>query len=107
VVLDSAGTVIDLGRRRRCFTGSARDAALLQAAIATRDGPTCFWSGCDNPRHQVDHHQPWRRHGATANSTIACGHHNRLKEAGFRPVRRPDGRWDLLRPDGTRIPPSA
>jgi hypothetical protein len=60
VVIDSAGTVIDLGRRRRCFTGSARDAALLQAAVADRGGTSCLWAGCDNPRHQIDHRQPWR-----------------------------------------------
>lgn len=48
-------------------------------------------------------------HGGTDvdNSDLACGYHNRLKETGFRPVRRCDGRYDLLRPDGTRITPPA
>ncbi|MBK5224247.1 MAG: HNH endonuclease, partial [Acidimicrobiia bacterium] len=60
-------------------------------------------------RLQVDHHQPWRQAGATdtANSDMLCGHHNRLKEAGFRPVRGPDGTWALTRPDGTPITPGA
>jgi len=43
VVVDGASTVIDLGRKRRCFTGSARDAADLQAAIRRRGGGLCFW----------------------------------------------------------------
>lgn len=105
-VIDSASNVIDLGRRSRCFTGSAREAAFLQAAIRDRRGTRCFWA-CDSPTQQVDHHEPWRRLGQSnvANSNIGCGHHNRLKEAGFRPVRRPDGGYDLIRPDGSKITP--
>jgi hypothetical protein len=109
VVIDAASSVIDLGRKRRCFTGSSRDAARLQAAIRSRTGLRCFWSGCDSPphRHQTDHHDPWRTGGATdiANSDIGCPYHNRLKETGFRPVRQPDGTYQLQRPDGTPIIP--
>jgi hypothetical protein len=111
VVVDASSNVIDLGRKRRLFTGSSRDAARLQAAIRRRGGQSCFWSGCDGTpgRQQCDHHDPWRSGGRTdvSNSDMGCGFHNRLKEAGFRPVRRPDGGFDLLRPDGTRITPSA
>ncbi|MGK2929288.1 MAG: DUF222 domain-containing protein [Acidimicrobiales bacterium] len=47
VVVDSSGTVIDLGRRRRLFTGSSRGAALLQAFLREPGGLRCFWPGCD------------------------------------------------------------
>jgi len=109
VVVDAASNVIDLGRRRRCFTGSSRDAALLQTAIRDRGGTTCFWADCNSPPQwmQVDHDQTWRALGPSdiANSQTACGHHNRLKETGYRPVRGPDGTYTYRRPDGTEITP--
>lgn len=111
VVVDAASNVIDLGRRRRCFVGSARDAAELQATIRRRGASLCFWADCSSPPHrqQCDHSTPWGSDGRTdpRNSDLACGYHNRLKETGFRPVRRPDGGYDLVRPDGTRITPPA
>lgn len=107
VVVDSHGTVIDLGRRRRCFTGSSRQAALIQDAVRNRSGTRCFWASCLSPPAQVDHHDPWHRHGPTtpANSQPACGHHNRLKETGYRNELAPDGTVTYVRPDGTRITP--
>jgi hypothetical protein len=111
VVVGGASTVIDLGRKRRCFTGSARDAADLQAAIRRRGGSMCFWGDCTSAPHrqQRDHVRAWGARGETnpSNSDLACGFHNRLKETGFRPRRRADGRYDLLRPDGTIITPPA
>jgi len=109
VVLDAHGTVIDLGRRRRCFTGSSRHAALLQDAIRNRSGTRCFWASCLSPPGQVDHHHEWHRHGPTTpgNSQPACGHHNRLKETGYRNALAPDGTITYLRPDGTPITPPA
>lgn len=113
VVVDSSSTVIDLGRKRRCFTGSARDAADLQAAIRRRGASMCFWGDCSSPPHrqQRDHVRPWgsgaRGETNPRNSDLGCGYHNRLKETGIRPVRRADGRYDLLRPDGTPVTPPA
>lgn len=63
--------------RRRLFTGSARGAALLQALLRAQGGLRCLWPGCD----------------------AYCGFHNRTKERGFRPDRRPDGTWIIHRPD--------
>ncbi|HSP04277.1 MAG TPA: DUF222 domain-containing protein [Acidimicrobiales bacterium] len=104
VVLDSAGNVIDLGRRQRLFTGSARDAAFLQALLRSPGGLGCLWPGCDGSGRclQVDHRDPARQRGPTdvANSDAYCGFHNRIKERGFRPVRDPDGTWTIHRPDG-------
>lgn len=108
VVIDSAGTVIDLGKRRRLFTGSSRDAALLQAFLREPGGLRCFWPGCDGGCRHVDHRDPAAAGGPTdvANSDPYCGTHNRLKERGFRPVRDPDGTWTIHRPDGATITPT-
>ena len=105
VVLDGAGTVIDLGRRRRLFTGAARDAALLGGWAGL--SPGCGWAGCGISPHrcQIDHVLEWRRGGTTdqANARALCGHHNRLRSAGFELRTDDDGRPVHLRPDGQRI----
>ncbi|HSL59345.1 MAG TPA: DUF222 domain-containing protein, partial [Acidimicrobiales bacterium] len=94
VVVDAKGTVIDLGRKQRCFTGPARDAVLLNQSL-NGGPPRCMWPGCDRAvRHlQIDHVEAWRAGGPTdtANGWPGCGFHNRLKEAGFIPHREPDG----------------
>jgi hypothetical protein len=101
VIHDGAGVVIDLGRRQRLFTGSARDAALL---LADR----CSWPGCD--RHvrscQVDHSVGWKAHGATVprNAGPMCGPHNRLKHRGnYTTHRDPHGLWTINDADGNSI----
>ncbi|MDZ7676587.1 MAG: DUF222 domain-containing protein [Acidimicrobiales bacterium] len=110
IVTDADSNVIDLGRRRRFFTGSARDAAFIQALLQ-KSGTGCLFPGCDTPhrRLQVDHTRAYGTGGATAphNSDLSCGVHNRLKEHGFRPLRQPDGGWVVLRPDDTPVTPSA
>ena len=42
VVIDSAGVIADMGRKRRLFTGNQRQAVLMGS---TR----CIWPGCDLP----------------------------------------------------------
>jgi Domain of unknown function (DUF222) len=110
VVVDSRGTVIDLGSRQRLFTGSARAAALLQALLRSPGGLGCLWPGCDAHGGclQVDHRDPARNHGPTDvdNSDAYCGFHNRIKENGYRPERHPDGTWIIHRPDGAPITPA-
>ena len=100
VVYDSTGTVIDLGRRRRLFTGSAHQAVMLQAS-------RCVWAGCGIPsdRCQADHNQPWTAEGETSpsNGGPMCGHHNRFKNKGFTTRRTADGVWHTYRPDGTEL----
>lgn len=101
VVLDGAGRVIDLGRRRRLFTGAAREAVWLQ-------GCGCGWAGCDLHPAQVDHLTPWSEGGSTdpTNGDLACGWHNRWKERhGYRTWRDAEGCWHIVRPDGTEIDP--
>ncbi len=103
VLLDADGVIIDLGRRSRTFTGSARDAALLQAAL-DGDG-RCLWPGCGLHRCQIDHTHDWRHGGHTAlpNAGPLCPRHNRWKTRGYRTWRDPTGAWHTYRPDGTEI----
>jgi Domain of unknown function (DUF222) len=100
VVLDTAGVVIDLGRRARLFTGGARDAVLL-------GDRWCMWPGCDlrSGRCQTDHTTPWANDGPTSpdNGGPACGRHNRWKQRGFTTLRDENGHWHTYRPDGTEI----
>jgi hypothetical protein len=100
VVVDSAGVVVDLGRRRRLFTGPVRDAVLLS-------NQRCIWPGCPIPasRCQADHVTAWSQHGTTdtANGAPLCARHNRLKSTGFTTWRDGDGRWHTRRPDGSLI----
>ena len=100
VVLNSAGVVIDMGRRSRLFTGSARDAVLL-------GDRWCIWPGCDlrSGRCQTDHTTPWSADGLTRpdNGAPACSRHNRWKQHGYRTWRDPTGNWHSYRPDGTEL----
>jgi hypothetical protein len=101
VIMDATGTVIDLGRRRRLFTGASREAVWLQERH-------CLWPGCRSPHTQTDHMRDWSDQGATtpANAAPLCGHHNRWKtDHGYRTWRDPTGHWHLTRPNGTDITP--
>lgn len=111
VVVDSASNVIDVGRKRRLFTGTSRDAVLVQALLRNHAGLRCLWPGCEGRggRLQADHREPAARGGPTdvGNSDSYCGSHNRIKERGFRPVRGTDGEWTIHRPgSGGPITPS-
>ena len=102
VVVNSAGVVIDLGRKQRLFTGSARLAVQLRANQCFH--PSCLAHGRGL---QVDHVHEWARdHGSTnpGNGAPGCGHHNRWKSTHHISARRnADGTWTLTRPDGTTI----
>src|SRR5215216_4448030 len=104
VVVDADGVIIDLGRKSRLFTGSARTAALLQAALD--EAGRCLWPGCIHRRCQVDHCLEWSAdHGPTdvTNSGPLCPRHNRWKSRGYRTWRAAAGVWHVQRPDGTEI----
>ena len=100
VVLDSAGVIVDVGRKQRLFTGALRDAVML---LSHR----CIWPGCFRPASQceADHVLPFSNAGPTAarNGGPACGHHNRWKSRGYRTWRDPNGQWHHYRPDRTEI----
>ena len=104
VVTDSAGVVIDLGHRRRCFTGGAGDAARLLVS-------TCEHVGCTVPEawSQIDHLEEWSRDGGATdqgNAGIDCGYHNRHKHRHrLRSRRDHRGKLHVQRPDGTWMTP--
>lgn len=103
VVVDADSTVIDHGRRTRCFTGSAREAALL---LVKR----CEHPGCELPAAmcQVDHAIEWSADGGTdqGNARVRCGLHNWQKhQQRWRSKRAPNGRTYTIRADGTVILP--
>ena len=103
VIIDADGLIIDLGRRSRIFTGSAREAARLQAAFDLHG--RCLWPGCGHHHCQIDHTQPWPDGGPTdvRNAGPLCPRHNRFKTRGYRTWRDPHGIWHTQRPDGTEI----
>ncbi len=74
VVFDGPSRVIDVGERRRFFTGATR------RAVQVRDGE-CFHPYCDTPAADcdIDHELPWTEGGLTTqdNGRLACGVHNR------------------------------
>lgn len=104
VVVDAAGTVIDMGRRSRLYTGSAREAATLLVT-------TCQHPGCRMPARwsQVDHNDEWvAQSGETtqANSNIECGPHNVAKSTHrWRTRRATNGHSYTMRNDGTIMLP--
>lgn len=105
VVVDSAGRVINLGRRSRLFVGAAREAVLLS-------GDRCCWPGCDMRagRIQIDHLSGWATLGGATNPHNGgpeCPAHNRSKERGRITVKRDHAGWHHYRPDGSEITPRA
>jgi hypothetical protein len=82
IVFDGPSRVVDVGVRRRLFTGAIR------RAIEVRDRE-CYHELCDEPAHrcQVDHIDPHAWGGLTEqdNGRLACAYHNRLRN------RRPLG----------------
>jgi hypothetical protein len=84
IVFGPRSRIIDVGHRRRLFTGA------LRRAIAIRDHH-CYHPLCEEPAHrcQIDHIQPYAQGGPTTqtNGRLACGYHNRLRH---KPGHTPD-----------------
>lgn len=103
VLVNQDSVVVDWGRKRRLFTGPARDAAKLLTRRCTHPGCIIPATLCD-----VDHNQEWATGGFTdqANANIECRSHNRHKSrARWRTVRDRHGRTFHIRPDGTLVLP--
>ncbi len=79
VVFDGPSRVVDVGVRRRLFSGATR------RAVELRDRE-CFHEFCDIAAVDcdIDHVQPWSAGGLTtqANGRVACGFHNRARQRG-------------------------
>ena len=82
IVFDGPSRVIDVGVKRRLFSGATR------RAVEVRDRQ-CFHPLCDTPAEdcQIDHVEPYGAGGLTtsANGRPACGFHNRLRHRPFQP----------------------
>ncbi len=82
IVFDGPDRVVNVGVRRRLFTGATRRAVEVI-------GRTCFHEFCDVPagETQIDHIQPYAAGGATSieNGRPACGHHNRARHRRSEP----------------------
>lgn len=100
VVVDSAGVVINAGRRQRLFTGALRELVMLSS-------PRCCWPGCYRPASQcqADHMLPHANDGPTdvGNGAPTCPHHNRWRTRGYSTWRDQYGHWHHHRPDSTEI----
>ncbi|MCU1367323.1 MAG: hypothetical protein JWN39_2962, partial [Ilumatobacteraceae bacterium] len=101
IVTARDGHTIELGRKRRLFTGAVRAAVLLA-------GDRCCWPGCEQRtgRMHVDHIREWARHfGPTAswNGSPMCQGHNQAKHEGQFTVKRDEHGWHLYRADGTEV----
>ena len=101
VVFDSRGVVVDMGRKSRLFTGTAREAAILARAV-------CTWLSCDTPSPdcEIDHALEWGRGGPTnqANAPPLCRPHNLFKQNhNFTITLEDDGQFHVWRPDGTEL----
>ncbi len=103
VVVDPAGVVTDLGRRKRLFTGAAREAAKLLLLRCEHPGCELAADWCD-----VDHAVEWAAGGTTdqSNSGIECSSHNVTKtKRRWRTKRADDGHRYTIRSDGSIMLP--
>lgn len=88
-VLGGAGLPLDLGRSRRLFNATQRQ------AMAVRDR-TCRAEGCDIPATwcEAHHLHPWEHGGRTdiKDGVLLCSHHHhRVHDACHRTERLPNG----------------
>ena len=100
---DSAGKLLDLGRRRR------RPNAALRRAARERDKCRCRFPGCESRRVDLHHIQYWSNGGRTKldNLISLCKYHHMLvHERGYLIATARDGTFAFYRPDGTAIPAS-
>jgi hypothetical protein len=100
---DSAGRLLDLGRRRR------RPNAALRRAARDRDKCRCRFPGCESRRVDLHHIQYWSNGGHTKldNLLSLCRyHHTLVHERGYLIAAARDGGFTFCRPDGTTLPSS-
>ena len=98
---DSAGKLLDLGRRRR------RPNAALRRAARERDTCRCRFPGCESRRVDLHHIQYWSNGGRTKldNLISLCRYHHQLVHGrGYLIAAARDGTFAFYRPDGTAVP---
>jgi len=100
---DSAGKLLDLGRRRR------RPNAALRRAARERDTCRCRFPGCESRRVDLHHIRYWSNGGRTSldNLVSLCKYHHMLvHDRGYLIAAARDGTFAFYRPDGTAVPAS-
>jgi hypothetical protein len=100
---DSAGKLLDLGRRRR------RPNAALRRAARERDTCRCRFPGCESRRVDLHHIRYWSNGGRTKldNLISLCRYHHTLVHGrGYLIAAARDGTFAFYRPDGTAVPSS-
>ena len=100
---DSAGKLLDLGRRRR------RPNATLRRAARERDKCRCRFPGCESRQVDLHHIQYWSNGGRTKldNLVSLCKYHHMLvHERGYLIAAARDGTFTFYRRDGAAIPAS-
>lgn len=101
IVLDDAGTPMDVGRRDRKLS------VALRRAVMARDR-SCRFPGCGSTRHLHAHHvQHWADGGPTdlANLVVTCSHHHRfVHEHRWQVEPVGDGRFSFAPPGGEPLP---
>jgi hypothetical protein len=98
---DSAGKLLDLGRRRR------RPGAALRRAARERDKCRCRFPGCESRRVDLHHIQYWSNGGQTKldNLVSLCRyHHTLVHDRGYLIAAARDGTITFYQPDGTAVP---
>jgi hypothetical protein len=98
---DSAGKLLDLGRRRR------RPNAALRRAARERDKCRCRFPGCESRRVDLHHIQYWSNGGRTKldNLVSLCKyHHTLVHDRGYLIAAAREGTFAFYHPDGTMIP---
>ena len=104
VVVDDDGVVIDMGRKRRLFTGAARTAVKLMERHCGHLGCTVSSAHAD-----IDHMDEWDRDDGRTdvdNGRPRCNGHNREKtRLGLVDRRTRGGRIITYRRDGTAMLP--
>ena len=98
---DSAGKLLDLGRRRR------RPSAAMRRAARERDKCRCRFPGCESRRVDLHHIQYWSNGGRTKldNLVSLCRyHHQVIHDRGYLIATARDGTFTFYQPGGTPVP---
>ena len=102
ITRDGAGTVLDVGRKRRTISPA------LRRALAFRDR-TCRFPGCGVRACDGHHVKHWADGGETRldNLLLLCRrHHRAVHEEGYRVELQPDGGARFFSPYGWEILPA-
>ncbi len=98
---DSAGKLLDLGRRRR------RPNTALRRAARERDNCRCRFPGCESRRVDLHHIQYWSNGGRTKldNLISLCRHHHQaVHDRGYLIATARDGTFTFYQPGGIPLP---